>query len=106
LFCDLKIFFEIFFAMNATKSWKNLIFIKRKINMNWIFFFVNVCRFSKYVSWFIAKISIACNTRKCDSQTTSLMCDIASTNRWAKIHFENYSKKLCKNILHRNVFVL
>jgi hypothetical protein len=49
----LRIFFEIFFAMSATKSWKNLIFIKRKINMNWISFFVNVCRFSRYASWFI-----------------------------------------------------
>jgi hypothetical protein len=38
LFCDSRTFFETFFATNAAKSWKNLIFIKRKFNMNWIFF--------------------------------------------------------------------
>jgi hypothetical protein len=104
-FHDLKTFFETFFAMSAARSWKNLIFIRRKINMNWIFFFVNVCKSSKYVLWFIAWMSIACNTRRCDSQTTSLMYDIVSSNRWMKISFKTYSKKSCKNILHFNVFV-
>jgi hypothetical protein len=66
LFYDSRTFFKTFFATNAIKSWKNLIFIRRKFNMNWIFFFVNVCKFSKYVLWFIAWISIAFNMRRCD----------------------------------------
>jgi hypothetical protein len=66
LFYDSRTFFETFFATNAAKSWKNLIFIKRKFNMNWTFFFVNVCKFSKFVLWFIAWISIAFNMRRCD----------------------------------------
>jgi hypothetical protein len=102
---DLRTFFETFFAMNAARSWKNLTFIRRKINTNWIFFFVNVCKSLKYALWFIAWMLIACNTRRCDSQTTSLIYDIVNTNRWMKIFFENYSKKRCKSILHRNVFV-